>query len=293
MTGTVESKKLGSSHVELPAIGLGTWRYRGGIEPLRTGIDHGACLIDTAEIYGTEGIVGQAIRGCRNQVFVATKVAPRNFRRRELIAAAENSLKRLDTEYIDLYQLHWPNHTVPIEETMSAMEALVDAGKVRFIGVSNFSVRDLKNAEAALSRYNIVTNQVRYSLIDRTIEGGLLEYCRQKQITIIAHSPLGTSFAKIHAADSEGVLAQVAIRAGRTEGQVALNWLIAKDNIIAIPKASTIAHAIEDCSSTGWRLSPGEYSALEMNVRCKRRGSAASTLARWKSHLRQRLGRHL
>ncbi len=293
MTRSTESKKLGSSHVHLSSIGLGTWRYTGGVEPLRVGIDNGACLIDTAEIYGTEEIVGRAIRGRRDEVFIATKVAPRHFRRLELIAAAENSLKRLDTEYIDLYQLHWPNYTVPLEETLAAMEALVDAGKVRFIGVSNFSVRDLKIAEAVFCRYKIVSNQVRYSLIDRTVEGGLLEYCRQKEITVIAHSPLGTSFNSLRAADPKGVLGQVALSAGRTEAQVALNWLIAKDNVIAIPRASTAAHALEDCQSVGWRLSPNEDSLLEMELRYKRRGLIASNLARWKRQVGQRLGKQL
>src|SRR5437588_7645675 len=132
----MESKALGSSQLLLPEIGLGTWNYAGGPEPLRVGIDHGAHFIDTAEIYGTEEVVGRAVRGDRARVFLATKVAPRNFRRRNLIAAADASLRRLGTDFIDLYQLHWPNYTVPIEETIGAMESLVDAGKVRFVGVS-------------------------------------------------------------------------------------------------------------------------------------------------------------
>src|SRR4029077_2021671 len=140
----------------------------------RAAIEYGACLIDTAEAYGTEEIVGQAISGRRDRVFLATKVLPRNFKRRDLVAAAERSLRRLGTDYIDLYQLHWPNLTVPIEETMRGMEELVDTAKVRFIGVSNFSVRDLINAQAALSKQRIAANQVRYNLVERTIEGGLL-----------------------------------------------------------------------------------------------------------------------
>jgi diketogulonate reductase-like aldo/keto reductase len=289
----MELKKLGSSQFQLPEIGLGTWKYAGGLEPLRIGIDQGAWLIDTAEIYGTEEVVGKAVQGRRQRVFLATKVAPRNFRRGDLIAAAENSLRRLGTEYIDLYQLHWPNYTVPIEESMGAMEDLVNAGKVRFIGVSNFSVRALANAQAALSRHKIVSNQVCYSLIDRTIEGGLLEYCQRNAITVIAYSPLGTSFPQMKAADTEGVLAQVAQAAGKTEAQIALNWLIAKDNVLAIPKASTTGHAIEDCGASGWRLSPSEYRLLEAKIRCRRRGWAWSLLKGSKRHAAQLLGRQL
>jgi diketogulonate reductase-like aldo/keto reductase len=289
----MEFKKLGSSQFQLPEIGLGTWNYTGGVEPLRNGIDHGACFIDTAEIYGTEEIVGRAIRGRRDRVFLATKVAPRNFRRPDLVAAAESSLRRLGTEYIDLYQLHWPNYTVPIEESMDAMENLVIGGKVRFIGVSNFSVQELKNAQRALSRYRIVSNQVRYSIIDKTIEDGLLQYCQEKEITVIAFSPLGTSFSQIKSADPEGLLAQVGKSAGKTEAQIALNWLIAKDNVIAIPKASTVAHAIENCGASGWRLSQEEYSLLETKIGWKRRGRIELTLRRWKRRAAQSLGRQL
>ena len=145
------------------------------------GITLGACFIDTAESYGTEEVVGLAIQGIRKEIFLATKVSPRHFRHADVIAAADASLKRLNTDYVDLYQLHWPNYTVPIEETMGAMEQLVDSGKVRFIGVSNFFVRDLKRAQKAMRKHKIVSNQVRYNLIDRTVETDLLEYCRRAQ----------------------------------------------------------------------------------------------------------------
>src|SRR5467141_4912082 len=203
-------RELGNSGIRLPEIGFGTWNYGGGVEPLRTAIEYGACLIDTAEAYGTEEIVGKAIKGQRDRVFLATKVLPRNFKQRDLIAAAERSLRRLGTDHIDLYQLHWPNLAIPIEEPMGGMEGLVDTGKVRFIGVSNFSVPDLVNAQAALSRQRIAANQVRYSLSERTIEGGLLEYCQKNGITVIAYSPLAMGLANIRAADPEGVLRKAA-----------------------------------------------------------------------------------
>src|SRR5437016_79990 len=156
--------------LRLTEVGFGTWHYEGGVKPLRRGIDLGAFLIDTAESYGTEEIVGEAVRGVRDRAFIATKALPRHFRHPDILTAADESLKRLRTEHIDLYQLHWPNYAVPIEETMAAMETLVERGKVRFIGVSNFSVTDLKKAQAALSKYKIASNQVRYNLIDRGIK---------------------------------------------------------------------------------------------------------------------------
>jgi diketogulonate reductase-like aldo/keto reductase len=286
-------KKLGASNVWVPEIGLGTWKFNGGVETLRAGIEHGACLIDTAEIYGTEEIVGDAVRGLRDQVFLATKVAPRNFRHQNLIAACEASLRRLGTEYIDLYQLHWPNYTVPIAESLAAMEELVDAGKIRFIGVSNFSVRELKRAQAALSKYRIVSNQVPYSLFERTVERGLLKYCQQNDVTIIAYSPLGMNFLQMKASDREGVLEQVAMESGKTEAQIALSWLIAKDNVVAIPKASTATHAVEDCGASCWRLSQTQYARLEASIQCKRKGRVELVWRRWKRHLAQLLGRQL
>jgi diketogulonate reductase-like aldo/keto reductase len=289
----METKLLGNTQVRLPAVGFGTWNYSGGVEPLRAAIEQGACLIDTAESYGTEGTVGEAIRNHREQVFLATKAAPRNFRRRDLIAAAERSLGRLGTDYIDLYQLHWPNYTVPIEETMSAMEELADAGKICFIGVSNFSIGELKRAQSALTKRRIVANQVRYSLIERTIEGGLLKYCQENAITVIAFSPLGTSFSQFKRADPHGELNRIATTAGKTEAQVALNWLVAKDNVVTIPKASTAAHVIEDCGASGWRLSVEEYASLERNIHYKRRGRIELAARRVARTLYQHFGRNI
>src|SRR5438552_3157756 len=119
----MESKRLGNTDVTIPEIGTGVWRYSGGVEPLRRGIEHGAALIDTAEVYGTEEVVGQAVRDRRDQVFIATKVAGQHLRHDDVLRAAEASLRRLKTDRIDLYQIHWPNSSVPIQETMRAMEA--------------------------------------------------------------------------------------------------------------------------------------------------------------------------
>ena len=282
--GSMFSKELANTGVRLPEIGFGTWNYSGGVEPLQAAIACGSCLIDTAEAYGTEEIVGKAIKGQRNRVFLATKVLPRNFKRRDLVAAAERSLRRLGTDHIDLYQLHWPNLTIPIEEPMRGMEELVDAGKVRFIGVSNFSIRDLINAQAALRKQRIVSNQVRCSLVERTIEGGFLQYCQKNGITVIAYSPLATGLENIRSADPEGILRRVAEASCKSEVQVALNWCISKENVIAIPKASTAAHVIENMGASGWKLQPELARLLEDRIRYRRRGAlevAARRAVRW------------
>src|SRR6266571_5700879 len=222
-------KELANTGIRLAEIGLGTWHYESGVEPLRTGIALGACFIDTAESYGTEEVVGRAIQGIRNEVFVATKVSPRHFRRSDVIRSAEASLRRLKTDHIDLYQLHWPNYAVPVEETMAALEKLVESGKIRFIGVSNFSAAELRQAQANLSKNRIVSNQVRYSLVGRTIEYGLLQYCEANQITVIGHG-----LQNIHRYDPNNLLCRLIEISGKSQAQVVLNWCISHSAVVAI-----------------------------------------------------------
>jgi len=263
----MDYKELGHTGIRLPEVGLGTWEYQGGVEPLRKGVDLGACLIDTAEGYGTEGIVGLAMRGIRNRVFLATKVSPNHFKRSDLLQSADKSLRRLGINHIDLYQLHFPNHAVPIEETMAAMEELVDVGKVRFIGVSNFSVAELRKAQACLAKHRIVSNQVRFSLVDRRIEFGLLRYCQENRITVIAYSPLARGIEHITKNDRSNTLGRVAASLGKTEAQVAVNWCLSKASVIALVKANSIEHTVENCLASGWRLPPREIRLLEESVK--------------------------
>jgi diketogulonate reductase-like aldo/keto reductase len=265
-------KILGNTNICLPEVGLGTWNYKGGAEPLRRGIALGARLIDTAESYGTEEIVGEAVKGRRQSVFLATKASPRHFRFQDLMLAADQSLRRLRTDYIDLYQLHWPNYAVPIEETMAAMERLVELGKIRFIGVSNFSASELRKAQAALSKNRIVSNQVRYSLVERTIERSVLPYCKQNQISVIAFSPLATGLQNIKRRDPRNVLGKVGTLVGKTEAQVGLNWCLRHESVVVIPKAASVDHGIENCGASGWRLSPQQIKLLDLNIgfRCRR-----------------------
>ncbi len=265
-------KSLSNTGVSIPEVGLGTWNYHAGVEPLRKGLDAGALFIDTAESYGTETVVGQAVAGTRGRVFIATKVSPEHFRFNSVLKAADGSLKRLGIDRIDLYQLHMPNDKVPIEETISAMEQLVDAGKVRFMGVSNFSVAQLQQALKATRKYPIVSNQVRYNLVDRTIEAALLKYCQANGITIIAYSPLGRDFQSLLDCDPGGALADVARLTGKTIAQVAINWCLCKDDVVAIPKANLTAHVLENCGASGWRLTAEQLQFLDRSIRWRRRG---------------------
>ena len=263
----MDLKPLGKTGVKIPEIGLGTWRYRGGAEPLRRGLSLGALFIDTAEMYSTEGVVGEAVVGQRERVFIATKVLGSHLKYADVIKAAENSLTKLKTDYVDLYQVHWPNPRVPIGETMRAMEALVDMGKVRFIGVSNFSTRELQEAQASMTRYEIVSNQVLYNLNERYIEDDILPYCQGNGITVIAYTPLATgalaSRPSLRRRGGTAELEKVAQETGRTMAQVALNWCTSREGVVAIPKANRVERVVENCGASGWRLSPEHVAALD------------------------------
>jgi diketogulonate reductase-like aldo/keto reductase len=264
----MELKQLGNTNVMVPEIGLGAWKYRGGVEPLRHGLALGALLIDTAEIYGTEEIVGRAIQDRREQVFLATKVSGSHLRHDDVLRAAEASLQRLHIDVIDLYQIHWPNQSVPIKETMRAMESLVDSGHIRYIGVSNFSASEMRQAQAAMNKYAIVSNQVLYSLNRREIERELVPYCQEHQITVIAYTPLddGRLAVRSRFRRSQGmqVLEQIAAETHKTLAQVALNWCTSRPNVIAIPKSNSQERIAENCGASGWRLSPAQVERLDV-----------------------------
>ncbi|MCK5710401.1 MAG: aldo/keto reductase [Deltaproteobacteria bacterium] len=262
----MELKELGKTGVMIAEIGLGTWRYQGGVEPLRKGIELGATLIDTAEGYYTEDVVGEAVREVRDKVFIATKVSGRHLGYDDVLKSAEESLYKLGTDYIDLYQIHWPNPTYPIRETMQAMGELVDRGLVRFIGVSNFDIDEMEEAQSYLNNYAIVSNQVRYNLNDRSIERDLLPYCEEREITILAYTPLDDG----HLAKKPGliksnkmkILEEISQETGKAMGQVAINWCTSTKSVIAIPKSNGLERTIENCGSSGWQLSPKQINRL-------------------------------
>ena len=264
----MEYRELGRTGEKISTIGMGTWRfgtYRSQneraeqLKALRRGVELGINLIDTAEIYASgrsEEIVGEAISEIRDKVFIATKVAPGHLHYDDVIRACTASLRRLGTNYIDLYQVHWPDSTVPIRETMGAMEELVKHGSVRYIGVSNFSVRQTEEARHALFANEIVSNQVEYSLANRHVESEILPYCEREKVTLIAYSPLDRG----HITDSlpEELLTKYKV----TSAQAMLNWVTRSEHVVAIPKASNLSHLEENAESVRTRFKPDDYELI-------------------------------
>jgi diketogulonate reductase-like aldo/keto reductase len=259
----------------VPVIGMGTWMIEGrsrdaerqAIEALRLGLDLGMNHIDTAEMYGNglaEELIAEAIDDQREQVFLVSKVLPSNASYQGTLKACERSLKRLRTDFIDLYLLHWPSSQHPIEETMRAMEKLVDEGMIRFIGVSNFDLEQLREAQHALKKYKIACNQVLYHLAYRAIERDLLPYCAENGIAIVGYSPFGHgNFPSSHSREGK-VLAEIAKRHNRTARQVALNCLIHDPNLFTIPKAGSPDHIRENSGAVGdWKLTDEDIAAID------------------------------
>lgn len=274
-------KELATTGVMIPEVGIGTWGYHVGPGPLRQGLEAGALFIDTAESYGTEEIVADAIAGTREKVFLATKISPEHFRSDAFTRSVESCLRRLRVEVVDLLQLHQPNPSVPIEETLGAMSAVVDAGKVRFIGVSNFSVEQLREAQRASSRYPIVSNQLRYNIIDRAIEKDLLPYCQANKITVIAYSPLARGLDRIRDCDPQQSMERIRSETGKTSSQIVLNWCLCKEGVVVIPKGNSEAHILENCGASDWRLSEGQIHALDHDLEYRQRTGFDQMLRRY------------
>lgn len=247
----------------VPVIGQGTWRMgddpdtaRDEANALRAGIDVGMTLIDTAEQYANgraELIVGQAIKGRRDEIFLVSKVLPTNATTEGTVSACEASLERLGTDFIDLYLLHW-RLEVPLEETVRGLERLLEAGKIRAWGVSNFNVGDLDDLPGGSAP---VANQVLYNLTRRGPEADLIPRCAADGISLMAYSPIEKGVLLDHS-----VLAEVANARGATPAQVALAWAVRDGNTIAIPKASSIAHLKQNAASMEIVLTEEEVSVL-------------------------------
>jgi diketogulonate reductase-like aldo/keto reductase len=232
------------------------------VEALKAGLDGGINFIDTAELYGSEPLVARAIKGRkREDLFIATKVWPNHLRRDALVRALDKSLKRLETPYVDLYMVHFPNAKVPIEETMGAMEEMKDKGKLLSIGVSNFSLEQTKDANAALRKSQLASNQVEYSLVNRKIETDLLPYCESNKMSVICYYPLG--HGKVTGAGPRSKMEAICKAYAKTPAQVALNWLVTGRNVFAIPRASRADHVRENLGASGWELKPEEREQLE------------------------------
>ena len=272
----MQFRPLGNTHESIPVVGLGTWgiggemgpdssRDEAGIRALRLGLDLEMKFIDTAEMYGaghSEEVVARALEGRRDRVFVASKVSPRHFAYNDVLDAAKRSLKRLGLKQMDLYQLHWPSSKIPIAETMRAMEKLVSDGLTRYIGVSNFSVEQMKEAQQSLSHEKIVSNQVEFSLVDRSVEARILPYCQKEGLTLIAYSPLGQGKIPRGRGSSFKVLDEIAAKLDKSRNQVALGWVLQHDSVVAIPKAADPEHVKENAEVADWKIDSEDYQRL-------------------------------
>ncbi len=265
-------REFGWTGVKVPVVGQGTWMIEGSreveqraIEALRLGLDLGMTHIDTAEMYGSgraEELVAEAIAGRREEVFLVSKVLPSNASYEGTLRACQSSLKRLRTDWLDLYLLHWESR-YPLSETMRALETLAEEGKTRFIGVSNFDLGMLQAAQRALRKERIACNQVLYHLGDRGIERKLIPYCVAQQIAVVGYSPFGHSDFPSAKSTGRRVLEEIARRHDRTLRQVVLNFLTRQPGVFTIPKASRLEHVRENSQAAGWELSEEDLQAIE------------------------------
>jgi diketogulonate reductase-like aldo/keto reductase len=251
----------------VPQLGQGTWRMgensrlrQDEVAALKLGIDLGMTLIDTAEMYGTGGaeeVVAEAVKGRRDECFIVSKVLPENSTRAGTIAACERSLKRLKTDRIDLYLLHWRG-SAPLAETLEAFLVLQNKGAIRYWGVSNFDVADMEELFALEGGSGCASNQVLYNLRRRGIEAGLLPWCRKRSIPLMAYSPIEQGRLL-----RDRVLTAVAIRHRATPAQIALAWVLRQKDMMVIPKATTLEHIRENRAALDIALSERDLAELD------------------------------
>jgi diketogulonate reductase-like aldo/keto reductase len=266
MTEELQSVTLRSGE-RVPALGQGTWhmgenRRRAAEEEaaLRLGIELGMTLIDTAEMYGSGGaeeVIARAAEGVRDSLFIVSKVYPHNASRAGVVAACERSLKRLATDRIDLYLLHWRG-SIPLAETVEGLLRLQRDGKIRHYGVSNFDRADMAEWAALQGGGTVAADQVLYNLSRRGPEWDLLPWCREHQVAVMAYTPLGQGHML-----GNRVLGEVARRRDATPAQIALAWLLRQDGMIVIPKASRLEHVRENRGALDIALTEEELAALD------------------------------
>jgi diketogulonate reductase-like aldo/keto reductase len=263
-----EARPFGATARMVPVIGQGTWYIDDAHRPtataaLRRGLDVGMSHIDTAEMYGdAELVVGEAIAGRRDEVFLVSKVLPNNASARGTIAACERSLARLHTDRLDCYLLHWRG-SHPLAETFEAFERLREQGKILSWGVSNFDVADLEAAWAAGGQGHIACNQVLYHLEERAIEHAVLPWCEERGVAVVAYSPFGHGRFPDPRSPGGRVLKEIAASHGATARQVALRFLVRWQSTFAIPKASSPEHAADNAGASALRLTEAELDRID------------------------------
>jgi diketogulonate reductase-like aldo/keto reductase len=281
----MKKQKFGWTGAVLPIVGQGTWNMErdpadGAVEALRAGLDRGMTHIDTAELYGhgeVEKLVARAIEGRRDEVFLASKVMPSNASYDGTKRACERSLKRLHTDRLDLYLLHWPG-AHPLEETLRAFADLADEGKIRFFGVSNFDDEELEDAVAIAGEGKIACNQVLYHLEERRIEHRVVPFCEKHDIAVMGYSPLGSGRFVSPVSAGGRLLAEIAVRHKVGPEQVAIRFLARQQPFFSIPKASQAAHARANAAAGDLELTPDEIQRIEEAFPRGRNRSGVPTL---------------
>lgn len=275
----MEFKNL-TDTIVVPVIGLGTWTIGGGdladtthdnedVSAIETAIKLGITHIDTAEAYAqghTEELIGRAIRGYdRKSLFITSKVSPEHLGYDNLIASAKGSLQRLHTDYIDLYLIHAPNPDIPMQETMKAMDFLIEQKLIRCMGVSNFAVEQIKEAQK-YTKNKIAANQIQYNLLVRNkgrvtndMESKIIPYCQENNILIIAWRPLAKGEL---AKPGFKIVDDLAKNYNKSPSQIAINWLISKKGIVVITKSTKIEHLKQNLGAIGWRLRQEDIDRL-------------------------------
>ena len=264
----MRQQNFGRNGPEVSVIGQGTWYIDRGdrkraVAALRRGIDLGMTHIDTAEMYGdAELVIAEAIAGKRDDLFLVSKVLPSNASRRGTIAACERSLKRLKTDRLDCYLLHWRG-SYPLAETVAAFEELAHAGKIRAWGVSNFDINDLDEMLAVAGEGRIACNQVLYHLQERAIEHAVIPWCEQHGVAVVAYSPFGHDDFPAPRSKAGQLLQEIADAHQGTPRQVALSFLTRTKSVFAIPKASSADHAVDNAAAGDLVLDKDEIAALD------------------------------
>jgi diketogulonate reductase-like aldo/keto reductase len=264
----MQKRPFGSMGADVPVIGQGTWQLDGrndasAIAALRRGLDLGMTHIDTAEMYGeAEPLVARAIEGRRDEVFLVSKVLPSNASRAGTIKACERSLKRLKSDRLDCYLLHWRG-SYPLEDTFAAFEELKSAGKVLSWGVSNFDADDLDEALDIVAEGKIACNQVLYHVQERAIEHAVVPWCEKHDVAVVAYSPFGQGDFPSASSAGGRVLKEIADAHGATSRQVALAFLTRRPSVFAIPKASKAEHAADNAGAGKLKLSAAEVERID------------------------------
>jgi diketogulonate reductase-like aldo/keto reductase len=265
------TRTFGSTRRRIAAIGQGSWRIEESAAPssiaaLRRGLDLGLTHIDTAEMYGSgaaETLIGKAIAGRRDEVFLVSKVLPGNASKRGTLAACEKSLARLETDRLDCYLLHWRG-SHPLEETIAAFDILVREGKILSWGVSNFDVADLDETAAIAGAGHPACNQVLYHLQERAVEHAVLPWCQKHGTALVAYTPFGQSTTAFDARTRQGrVLEEIAQVHQASARQVALRFLLRHPEVFAIPKASSVAHVAENAGALALELNAAELAKID------------------------------